>query len=283
MSLTETLARRLVPTRIGRILLRLRSGYERRRLAASDFPVDIAVAAQGCCNRLLMTRIPVRGELFVDVGSHIGSVLSGVIATDPRIRLVAIEAIAEKAKSLRRRFPSCSVIHSAVGEQNGEVDFAIQIDRSGFSSIASGSQGQTGSRVRVSRVPLGRLDDLLAGHGSPNFVKIDVEGAELGVLRGADRAIGDARPVVFFESGPGGGRRFGYPDNGVYQWFAEREFEVTLPDRLPHEAPGLSEDAFLDAHHYPRRSIDFVAIPMERREQVRSRCRTVVRSAGVSV
>lgn len=247
-----------------------------------DFPERVAVAAQGCCSRFLMTRIPLAGELFIDVGSHLGSVLAEVIANDRKVRLVAIEAIFEKAESIRKRFPSVVVLRSAVGERSGEVNFSIQLDRSGFSSISSAEQQRPGTRVRVDRVPLARLDDLLVGQESPHFVKIDVEGAELGVLRGGDRTIGSARPTVFFESGPGGGTRFGYPENGVYRWFVDRDFEVTLPDRLPHDAPGLSEDGFLDAHHYPRRSIDFVAIPKEKREQVRARCRDVLRFGDAS-
>ena len=72
MSTYEVLARRLVPTSLGPFFLNWRSRQERRRLSTVDFPEGIAVAAQGCCNRFLMTRTPVAGELFIDVGSHIG-------------------------------------------------------------------------------------------------------------------------------------------------------------------------------------------------------------------
>lgn len=279
-NLRDTLIRRLVPTRLGPALLNARSRIKRRKVSASLFPEGIASMAQECCSRFLMTRMAARNELFVDLGAHIGSVLAEVISNNRGVRLIAIEAIAEKATSLKRLFPSVTVLHSAVGESVGVVEFSVRLDRSGFSSICATEAERLNPAVRMVRVPLRPLDDLLASTQAPSVVKIDVEGAELGVLRGADRTIGKSRPVVFFESGPGGGRKYGYPDNGVYRWFAERGFEVTIPDRLPHDAPGVSEETFLDAHCYPRRSGDFVAIPAEKREHVRERCRQVLRDCG---
>ena len=50
-------------------------------------------------------------------------------------------------------------------------------------------------------MPTISLDDLLDRFGPPSLVKIDVEGAEVEVLRGATRLLKEVRPVFYLEIG----------------------------------------------------------------------------------
>lgn len=50
-------------------------------------------------------------------------------------------------------------------------------------------------------VPTLRLDTLLNSMPRPDFIKIDVEGAELMALRGASKIIAEIRPVFYVEVG----------------------------------------------------------------------------------
>ncbi len=54
----------------------------------------------------LVTHICKSQKIFVDVGAHIGSVISSVVDHDSTISIIAIEAFAEKAKKLFRKFPN---------------------------------------------------------------------------------------------------------------------------------------------------------------------------------
>lgn len=68
----------------------------------------------------LVTKLCLPGKIFVDVGAHIGSVISEVHRNDKRVQIVAIEAIPEKAERLRRTFPFARIHQCAVGEAPGQ-------------------------------------------------------------------------------------------------------------------------------------------------------------------
>ncbi len=219
----------------------------------------------------LVVRLCRPGMTFLDVGSHIGSVVATVSRHDSSIKIHAFEAVAEKAARLRSRFPRATVHDCAVGETNGEVPFFIDTRRGGFSSLASTS-ARSDSVVEVT-VPIRRLDELVDAD-DVDVVKIDVEGAELGVFRGGTELIRKNRPTILFESGPG--TVLGYAHEDLYACLSELGLAVLVPNRLGHHDDGLTLDGFLESHLYPRRTTDYFAIPRERRTEIRDRARALL-------
>jgi hypothetical protein len=72
------------------------------------------------------------------------------------------------------------------------VKFYRQVDRPAWSSLAAGHG--LGGPVEPLTVPMRRLDDLV---DRADFLKIDVEGAELGVLRGGSRLLDTSMTMLF--------------------------------------------------------------------------------------
>jgi FkbM family methyltransferase len=258
----DWLKQRLVAGPIGRMLLEFREQRELKSLCKRPFPESGTVLLQSRCARFLMPRLLTSGETFLDVGAHFGSVLSLVHSVSPQTPLIAVEAIPSKAELLRKNFP-LAVIHAcAVGDADGVASFVIQHNRSGYSSLDHGhSVEQNSEKIEV---PIRRLDNLKSAETQVVVIKINVEGAEAAALRGSARLIDRCRPVVVFESAPGGVEGFGEQADAVHRWFEERNYEITLPDRVPHDAPGLSTELFLDSHQYPRRALDYFARPSDR-------------------
>jgi FkbM family methyltransferase len=211
----------------------------------------------------LITRLPC--SRFVDVGAHIGSVVAAV-QHHSRAEVIALEAMPDKAAALRRKFPDVVVHACAVGETTGDVSFFVVPELTGTSSLIR-NQGS----VQIS-VPLRRLDELVKE--PVDMLKIDVEGAELGVLRGAEHLIANSRPVIMFESGPGEQM---YSQSALWEWLSERRYEIFTPDRLAHAGPALSCEGFSESHFYPRRTTNYFAVPAERRIQVRTMARQLLR------
>jgi hypothetical protein len=102
-------------------------------------------------------------------------------------------------------------------------------------------------------------------------MKIDVEGAELGVVRGARRLLAQCRPVIMFESAPH--EVLGFTKEALWRCFAEQDYVIVVPNRLAHIDPGLKLDGFLESHLFPRRTTNYFAVPQERRDEIRGRAR----------
>lgn len=262
-SVEDAVKRAAVGTRWGGVLSRAR-----RQLNYMQSTPSVLGTVANDELALVLTIGLCRGQkVFLDIGAHIGSVLADVLMVTPQIEVVAFEAIPEKATNLSRRFPQIVVHQCAVGDCEGQVPFFVVPTASGFSSLS-----RTADAIEI-KVPMRRVDTLVS---RADVIKIDVEGAELGVLHGATQLISSSRPVVMFESSVDAAERAGYAVGEMFAWWEEREYALLVPNRLAHDGPSLSQQGFLEAHYFPRRTTNYFAIPAERRLEIRDRARAVV-------
>ncbi len=79
-------------------------------------------------------------------------------------------------------------------------------------------------------LPVYSLDYLLAHVPSsrPTLLKIDVEGAELLVLRGAERLVAEWRPTMLVSVHPEQIRQFKLTADDVRQWLTARGYDITI-------------------------------------------------------
>ncbi len=120
--------------------------------------------------------------------------------------IVAIEADPFLCATLQRSVSlngvPVAIVSGAVSSSVSLAEFSIA-SRGRASNFLTyvGGRSQTGGergRLRVSTFP---LDSLLEYFRPPTLVKIDVEGAEVDVLRGSSRLLYEARPVLYLEVG----------------------------------------------------------------------------------
>lgn len=149
-----------------------------------------------------------RDSNCVDVGAHSGAVLSEILRLAPDGGHVAFEPLPQYAAELARAFPAVDVRRAAVSDVAGETDFVEMVDDPGWSGFRERPTpaGGPSRRLRVATVP---LDAALPPDRPLAFVKIDVEGAEELVLRGAAETLRRHRPLVAFEHGLGSADHYG--------------------------------------------------------------------------
>ncbi|BCJ62600.1 FkbM family methyltransferase [Micromonospora endophytica] len=144
------------------------------------------------------------GDLVFDIGSHVGDHIgcfrrlgARVVAVEPQpLCLRALRAIYAGDDQVR-------VIESACGAQPGQVSFLVNsanptvstasTDFVAAAADAGGWEGQVwDGQIEV---PVTTIDALIGEHGTPAFIKIDVEGFEDAVLAGLSRPL----PALSFE------------------------------------------------------------------------------------
>jgi FkbM family methyltransferase len=126
----------------------------------------------------------------------------------------------------------------ALSAQAGQASMSVPMGRYGLvtgrSFISQHCQG-LGSNAEFSRhidypVPVTTLDGLVseAGLQRLDFIKIDVEGAELHVLRGGTNAIESFRPAMLIEIEGRHTERYEYTPADVVSWLLQRGYEMFM-------------------------------------------------------
>jgi FkbM family methyltransferase len=152
----------------------------------------------------LYRRFVRKGDLVFDIGAHVGDRIAAfrrlgarVVALEPQPGPAAVIRLLhgrDRAVVLRREAAGdrAGTLPLRVNSRNptvttGSADFVAAADG------AAGWEGQVWDRTLT--VPLTTLDALIAAHGQPAFVKIDVEGLEDAVLAGLSVPV----PALSFE------------------------------------------------------------------------------------
>jgi FkbM family methyltransferase len=166
---------------------------------------------------VLLVSILSRTAHTIDVGAHGGAVLRDILRVAPAGRHIAYEPIPEFAQSLAEQFPAVTVRAAALSDKPAEASF-IHVDSAPeYSGLREREyHGVTEVRKREITVRTERLDDALPDGFRPDFIKIDVEGAEMLVLRGAIETLLQFRPTIIFEHGAGASERYGTRPEDVW-------------------------------------------------------------------
>jgi FkbM family methyltransferase len=94
---------------------------------------------------------------------------------------------------------NCRIVHAAVSNHDGSMQFSASAHDMGNTYVPSSPYFVNQPTVQV---PTLSLDDYVRKErlALPDFVKIDVEGAEADVLRGAEALLSSKRPVLYLET-----------------------------------------------------------------------------------
>ena len=139
-----------------------------------------------------------RGDLVFDVGAHVGDRVASFRRLGARV--VAVEpqpAFARLLRLIYGRSRDVAIEPVAVGREAGSTRIMINPDNptvstasQEFVSAARNAPGwETQRWTRSLVVPVITLDALIARHGTPAFIKIDVEGFEAEALQGLSQPV----------------------------------------------------------------------------------------------
>lgn len=208
-------------------------------------------------------RLELKGADVVDIGAHSGRhtvPLSNLVGIDgtcyafepiPAIRKLLAENIAAKGLN------NTVILPFALSEKTGVAEFTFVPNlpeesglkkRHTYNAKPSGFQ-QIPVKVR-------RLDEVLPASAKIRFIKIDVEGGELDVLRGSLKVLDTDRPIVAFECGAAAFLGYHESPDEIFEIFRSRGYNVFSITGL--HMPGVEE--FRKAS-FAQSFWDYVAFP----------------------
>lgn len=152
----------------------------------------------------------------IDIGANVGDVLGTIVRLAPHGQHIAFEPIPALAERLAREYPSVDVHAAAASDRGGTATFQWIEALPATSSLrlrADNTRAPTAIEVQLER-----LDDIV--EVAPAFLKIDVEGGEEAVLRGAQETLERHRPVVAIEHGTPAAAAFGTTPDVIHELLA---------------------------------------------------------------
>ncbi len=161
---------------------------------------------------------------MVDIGANIGvDTLSAALAVGSAGTVLCFEPSPRIFTYLRENIAlndlkNVTPFNVALGASEGTVAFDLSASDPQARVLEHGTQ----------QVPLKRLDDMLEAAGNINtihFLKIDVEGYELEVFRGAEQAL-EKTLVVYFEHVPWAFARYGHLESEILGVLRAHHFDI---------------------------------------------------------
>lgn len=178
-------------TRIGRFSIQI-PGTNPLSSVYVDYPDTMAEL--GILVGLLKKKYP--NLSVIDIGANVGDTAC-IIKTAADVPLLCIEGDDYTFELLQQnlsQFQNISAQKLFLGEQTGNMNAAIE--KGGWNTTLKPGQSTGAQTVRIVS-----LDDFLVGHPVANckLLKVDTEGFDCSIIRGAKKFLQQARPVITFE------------------------------------------------------------------------------------
>jgi len=173
------------------------------------------------------------GSVFYDVGANFG--FYSLLAARQGAHVFAFEPDVQNSESLERHARQNSlnakieIIRAAVYSKSGSIDLEPASFQRGHGNAHVVAVDRSHPTVPVLCTT---LDDFAREHVAPHVVKIDVEGAESEVLKGAEMVFAESRPHLLCEVHDPANASF------VEAWLEARSYDIRWveeTDKLPRQ------------------------------------------------
>lgn len=186
----------------------------------------------------------------IDIGCHKGEILEEILKRSPDGHHYAFEPIPQFYNTLKSTFASKNVTFSniALSDKKGNATFNYVVDAPAYSGLRKRDYKLKEPKIEELNVRLDKLDNVLPDDFKVDFIKLDVEGAEFDVLKGAKEVLLNQAPTIIFEFGLGASDHYNVMPDEFYSFLKSNHYEIyLLQDFLGKQVP-LTEHNFVDIY-----------------------------------
>ena len=208
------------------------------------------------------------GAVVLDIGAHTGRHVEVFLGTVGAAQILAVEPQPVQAAVLQQRFGAAQavqILRCALGNEEGTACFVVNHAAPEESGLRRRRyNNETTAAVENINVDVATIDLLLPrlGVGNLDFIKIDVEGAEIDVLQGGTATLRQQQPLVAIEYGSPSFSAYGRTAGDLYDLAASLDY--VLMDLLGHPCSERKDWLDLvDAYYW-----DFLLVPQARAVEI---------------
>lgn len=198
----------------------------------------------------------------IDVGCHKGEVMDIILRCAPDGKHFGFEPIPSMYDSLKKKYDgtNCEIINLALSEQKGTTSFNYVISNPAYSGMKERKYEKSDEVIEKIDVKTDRMDNVIPITLPISLIKIDVEGAEYQVLKGATGILEKQRPVIIFEHGLGASDFYGTTPAMIFDLFDEFGYKISTMKSWLGSGGSFSKAEFEDQFN---RQVDyyFIAFP----------------------
>jgi FkbM family methyltransferase len=172
--------------------------------------------------RLILKRVVEDSSNCIDVGCHKGEILDILLKFSPKGKHYAFEPIPYLFNQLKDKYNNRAVVYPyALSDKKGETTFQLVKNAPAYSGINKRKYDIAHPDIEEIKVELRTLDEVIPSDVKIDVIKIDVEGGEFGVLKGAKELLKKNLPVVIFECGVGASDYYGTNPLDLYNFMVQ--------------------------------------------------------------
>lgn len=193
----------------------------------------------------VISKVVKSGSICIDIGCHKGEILNLILQYAPNGGHFAFEPLPEFYDKLKLKYSKLNnILPFALSDHEGETTFQFVKNAPAYSGILKRKYDIKNPEIQEIKVQVKTLDSIIPDSIKIDFIKIDVEGGELPVLKGAKKIILKNKPVIIFECGIGASDYYGTKPEDVYEYLVN-ELSVNislLDDWLKNKLPLKKEN-----------------------------------------
>lgn len=196
----------------------------------------------------------------VDVGCHKGEILDLMLKNAPQGMHWAFEPIPELFEHLKLKYKDkhCVISDAALSDITGMSSFNYVVSNPSYSGLMRRSYDRPREVDKSIFVRTIKLDEVIAPDTKIDLIKIDVEGGEMLVLKGARHTLETSHPVVIFEHGLGASDAYGVKPEHVFGYFESLKYNIFNLEGFLKGKPALTREEFL-GQYWKKKNFYFVA------------------------
>lgn len=158
----------------------------------------------------IMKRVIDTDSNCIDIGCHKGEILDIMLQLSPNGKHFGFEPLPFLFNKLKEKYKNrATILPYALSDKNGFSTFQHVKNAPAYSGIKKRRYDIDKPEIEEIKVEMKKLDEIIPSNIKVDFIKIDVEGGEFGVLKGGRQLLKKFKPIVIFEFGMGASDYYG--------------------------------------------------------------------------